>query len=79
MKTQALRGLVLPLLLLLAWEITSHAELMDPRILPPVEKVALTAVNQVMHEGLLLSMSTLFDEVASAVFDGLPASASRVV
>jgi hypothetical protein len=30
-------------------------------------------------DGDCLSMSTLFDEVASAVFDGLPASASRVV
>ena len=31
------------------------------------------------HRRLEVSMSTLFDEVASAVFDGLPASASRVV
>jgi sulfonate transport system permease protein len=50
---RVLRGLVLPMALLALWEITSHARLVDPRILPPLELVWHTAVYQVMHEGLL--------------------------
>jgi sulfonate transport system permease protein len=48
-----LRGLVLPLLLLALWEFASHARLVDPRILPPLELVWHTAVYQVTREGLL--------------------------
>jgi sulfonate transport system permease protein len=50
---RVLRGLVLPVLLLALWEFASHMRLVDPRILPPLEQVAHTAVHQVMHEGLL--------------------------
>jgi sulfonate transport system permease protein len=54
---RALRGTVLPILLLSAWEFASHASLVDPRILPPLERVAHTAVVQVMHEGLLTNLA----------------------
>jgi sulfonate transport system permease protein len=41
---------------------------MQSRILPPVEKVALTAVNQVMHEGLLHHLAaSLMRDVAGFV------------
>nr|WP_294543869.1 ABC transporter permease [uncultured Rhodopila sp.] len=50
---RVLRGLVLPVLLLALWEFASHVRLVDPRILPPLELVAHTAVYQVTREGLL--------------------------
>jgi sulfonate transport system permease protein len=58
-----LRGTVLPILLLAAWEFASHAHLVDPRIVPPLELVAQTAFDQVAHEGLLgnLAASLLRD------------------
>jgi sulfonate transport system permease protein len=34
-----MRGLVLPVLLLVAWEAASHFGLIDPRLLPPIERV----------------------------------------
>lgn len=34
-----MKGLVLPAIVLLAWEAASHAGLVDPRILPPIEQV----------------------------------------
>ncbi|MDR3529234.1 MAG: ABC transporter permease [Rhodopila sp.] len=54
---RALRGTVLPILLLAAWESASHAHLVDPRILPPLELVAHTAVYQVTDEGLLRNLA----------------------
>jgi sulfonate transport system permease protein len=51
------RGAVLPILLLLAWELTSHSGAVDPRILPPLELVAQTAFDQVVHEGLLRNLA----------------------
>ena len=50
---RALRGTVLPVLILLAWEAASRTGAVDPRILPPLERVAATAFDQVAHEGLL--------------------------
>jgi len=50
---RALRGTLLPVLILLAWEAASRAGAVDPRILPPLEQVAATAFDQVVHEGLL--------------------------
>jgi ABC-type nitrate/sulfonate/bicarbonate transport system permease component len=44
-----MRGAVLPLLLLAAWELISHSHLVDPRILPPSEPVAQTVFDQVMQ------------------------------
>jgi sulfonate transport system permease protein len=38
-----LRGAVLPILLLAAWEFASRVHLVDPRIVPPLELVAQTA------------------------------------
>ena len=55
--TRALRGTVLPILLLAAWEVASHAGLVDVRILPPPGRVVATAVNQVLHEGLLTNLA----------------------
>jgi len=47
------RGLVLPIALLLAWAAASHAGWVDRRILPPPERVALTAWDQLINQGLL--------------------------
>jgi sulfonate transport system permease protein len=55
--TRKLRGAVLPILLLAAWELTSHSGAVDPRILPPLELVAQTAFDQVVHEGLLRNLA----------------------
>jgi sulfonate transport system permease protein len=52
-----LRGAVLPILLLAAWETASHARLVDPRILPPLELVVRTAIRQVTQEDLLRNLS----------------------
>jgi sulfonate transport system permease protein len=60
---RVLRGLVLPIVLLALWELVSHLRLVDPRILPPLEQVARTAVDQLVREGLLhhLAASLLRD------------------
>jgi sulfonate transport system permease protein len=54
---RALRGALLPMLLLAAWEVVSLAHLADPRILPPLERVARTALDQVMHNDLLYNLT----------------------
>lgn len=43
---RTLRGLALPAALVASWEITSHTHLVDPRILPPLERVAATAAHE---------------------------------
>jgi sulfonate transport system permease protein len=52
-----IRGAVLPIILLTAWEFASRAHLVDPRIMPPPELVAQTAFDQVAHEGLLRNLA----------------------
>jgi sulfonate transport system permease protein len=54
---RALRGALPPLLLIVAWEIASRARLVDPRMLPPLERVARTAFDQVIHGGLLYNLA----------------------
>jgi sulfonate transport system permease protein len=54
---RALRGALLPVLLLTAWGVASLAHLADPRILPPLERVARTALDQVSHNGLLYNLT----------------------
>lgn len=62
---RGLRGLALPLLLLAFWQAASHFGLVDRRILPPLERVAHTAIDQVVNHGLLshLAISLLRDMV----------------
>jgi sulfonate transport system permease protein len=50
---RGLRGAVLPVLLLAGWEVASRDGLADPRLLPPLEQVARTAVDQVLRQDLL--------------------------
>jgi sulfonate transport system permease protein len=67
-----LRGAVLPILLLTAWEIASHSGMVDPRILPSLELVAQTAVNQVTHEGLLRNLgASLFRDMVGFTLGAL--------
>ena len=54
---RALRGTVLPILALAAWEFISHSGMVDPRILPPLERVVRTAFDQVAHQGLLRNLA----------------------
>jgi sulfonate transport system permease protein len=66
---RALRGAVLPVALLLLWELANRGGWVDPRILPPLERVAHTAVDQVLNQGLLghLGSSLLRDVVGFAL------------
>ena len=67
-----IRGAVLPIFLLLAWEFTSHSGLVDPRILPPPELVAWTAFDQVVHEGLLRNLAaSLMRDIAGFTLGSL--------
>lgn len=50
------RGLVLPLLLLIAWEASSHLRLVDPRFLPPLEAIAVTGWEEVWSGDLFLHL-----------------------
>ncbi|HEY0181354.1 MAG TPA: ABC transporter permease [Rhodopila sp.] len=62
---RSLRGAVLPVMALPAWEFASHSGLVDPRILPPLELVARTAFDQVVHEGLLRNLgASLLRDIA---------------
>jgi sulfonate transport system permease protein len=67
-----IRGAVLPILLLAAWEFTSHSGVVDPRILPPLELVAQTAFDQVAHEGLLRNLAaSLLRDIAGFTLGSL--------
>jgi sulfonate transport system permease protein len=69
---RALRGAVLPTLLLAASEIASHSGMIDPRILPSLELVAQTAVDQVIHEGLLRNLgASLFRDMVGFTLGAL--------
>jgi sulfonate transport system permease protein len=50
---RAIRGVIAPLLLLGAWQVTASAGLVDPRLLPPLQDVARTAWTQIAHRTLL--------------------------
>jgi len=62
---RAWRGAVLPLALLAVWELASRTGMVDPRILPPIERVARTAIDQVVNQDLLgnLGASLLRDMI----------------
>jgi sulfonate transport system permease protein len=66
---RALRGAVLPVALLLLWELANRGGWVDPRILPPLERVAHTAVDQAVNQGLLghLGSSLLRDAIGFAL------------
>jgi sulfonate transport system permease protein len=48
-----LRGIVLPILLLALWEVSSRTGLVDPRFLPPLETIAGTAWKETLDGALL--------------------------
>lgn len=50
---RALRGLVLPAALLVTWELASRTGLVDPRFLPPLEKITRTAWTETLDGALL--------------------------
>lgn len=54
---RALRGAVLPLLLLTAWQAASASGLVDRRILPPLEVVAATALRELADGRLLVDLA----------------------
>lgn len=47
------RGMTLPILLLVAWEVSSRTGIADPRFLPSLEDVALTAKRELIDNNLL--------------------------
>ncbi|RWX81352.1 ABC transporter permease [Neorhizobium lilium] len=46
------RGITLPIFLLIAWEVSSRSGLADPRFLPSLENVALTAKRELIDNNL---------------------------
>jgi sulfonate transport system permease protein len=54
---RALRGAVLPLLLLTGWQAASASGLVDARILPPLEAVAATALREVAEGRLAADLA----------------------
>ncbi|MCJ2144425.1 ABC transporter permease [Methylobacterium sp. E-066] len=67
--TRIRRGLTLPVLLLLVWEAASHGGLVDPRFLPPLERLADTAWREATEGRLLgdLAASLARDLVGFAI------------
>ena len=57
LSVRARRGLVLPALLLLLWELSAHLGWVDRRFLPPLEQVAATALHELRDGDLLLHLS----------------------
>ncbi|NRP75321.1 putative aliphatic sulfonates transport permease protein SsuC [Ensifer psoraleae] len=47
------RGVTLPILLLIAWEVSSRIGLADPRFLPSLEDVAITAKRELVDHDLI--------------------------
>ena len=47
------RGMTLPVLLLIAWEVSSRLGLVDIRFLPPIEEVVLTAKREIIDNALV--------------------------
>jgi sulfonate transport system permease protein len=67
-----LRGIALPVLLLLAWEVASRTGLVDPRILPLPERIAVTAVRQTVQGSLLIDLGwSLSRDVSGFVIGSL--------
>ncbi|MCJ2056933.1 ABC transporter permease [Methylobacterium sp. J-048] len=67
--TRIRRGLTLPVLLLIVWEAASHGGLVDPRFLPPLERLAGTAWREATEGRLLgdLAASLARDLVGFAI------------
>jgi sulfonate transport system permease protein len=51
-----MRGAVLPILLMLAWEAASHCGLIDPHVLPPLEAVAAGAADPALPGDVAASL-----------------------
>ncbi|CAH1687072.1 Alkanesulfonates transport system permease protein [Hyphomicrobiales bacterium] len=51
------RGLALPVAIFLFWEISSHVGLIDPRFLPPLEKIAATAWHEMVSGDLFTHLA----------------------
>ena len=66
---RAVRGAFVPAALLVVWELASHLGLVDARILPPLERVGRTAIDQLTYHGLLghLGSSLLRDMIGFAL------------
>jgi sulfonate transport system permease protein len=56
MSRRLVRGLTIPALLLLVWEIASRTEIVNPRILPPVEEVVARLIHELAGGELLLNL-----------------------
>ncbi|MEK1890510.1 MAG: ABC transporter permease [Phyllobacterium sp.] len=59
------RGLTLPILLLVLWEVSSHAGFVDPRFLPSLKDVFLTAKRELIDNNLVGELGfSLFRNIA---------------
>ncbi|MGH6861245.1 MAG: ABC transporter permease, partial [Phyllobacterium sp.] len=66
------RGLTIPLLLLVVWEVSSRTGLVDPRFLPSLEEVFLTAKRELFDNDLIGELGvSLFRNVAGFLIGSL--------
>ncbi|MEX2693232.1 ABC transporter permease [Rhizobium mongolense] len=56
LSTRFRRGITLPVLLLVAWEVSARTGLADPRFLPSLKDVALTAKREILDNGLFAEL-----------------------
>ena len=62
------RGLTIPVLLLIVWEVSSRTGLVDARFLPPLEDVFLTAKRELIDNDLIGELGvSLFRNVAGFI------------
>jgi sulfonate transport system permease protein len=55
-RRRLFRGLALPVGLLVLWELFSHSGLINPQFLPPLEKVAASALRELASGELLFDL-----------------------
>lgn len=56
-QTRWLRGLVLPVVLLILWEAAARTGLANPQFLPPLEKVGATALRELLSGELIYDLA----------------------
>jgi len=69
-RRRLLRGLVLPTILLVLWELSSKTGLIDARFLPPLETIARTAWAETLDGGLLVHLGASLTRNLAGFFVG---------
>jgi sulfonate transport system permease protein len=69
-RRRLLRGLVLPTILLVLWELSSKSGLIDARFLPPLETIARTAWAETLDGALLVHLGASLTRNLAGFFVG---------